>query len=143
MSPRNGVKGLLLDALRYQETLDPIRPAIFQTVSLSTRVNKGKKWAARWEVTRTTTKVCRRNSTREGVYDCRVCAFVSRRQLAYELFQHRQVVLYVLAGGHRGCRPRADERLPHASVGKVDASADSLFWAPTRSPGQSVKPKAT
>src|SRR5215213_8973592 len=32
-SPRNGVKGLLFDALRYQETLDPIPPAIFQTVS--------------------------------------------------------------------------------------------------------------
>ena len=37
------MKGLLFDALRYQETLDPTRPAIFQTVSLGTWVNKGKK----------------------------------------------------------------------------------------------------
>ena len=30
------MKGFLFDALRYQETLDPTRPAIFQTVSLET-----------------------------------------------------------------------------------------------------------
>jgi hypothetical protein len=35
------VKGLLFDALRYQETLHPIRPAIFQTVSPRTPVNRG------------------------------------------------------------------------------------------------------
>jgi hypothetical protein len=40
MSLRDGAKGLLLDALRYQQTLDPIRPAIFQTVSPRNRVNK-------------------------------------------------------------------------------------------------------
>jgi hypothetical protein len=86
-----------------------------------TPVNKGKR-TARWEVTRPTTKVCRRDCTGEGVYDPRVRAFVSRRQLTDELFQHGQVVIHVLAGGgHRGRRPRADERLPHASVGKVDA----------------------
>ena len=99
-----------------------------------TPVNKGKR-AARWEVTRPPTKVCRRDSTREGVYDCRVRTFLSRRQLANELFQHGQVVIHVLAGGcHRGCRPRADERLPHASVGKVDVSADSPFWAADAQP---------
>ena len=71
----------------------------------------------------------------EGVYDPRVRAFVSCRQLADEFFQHGQVVIHVLAGGcHRGCRPRADERLPHASVGKVDVSADSPFWAADAQP---------
>src|SRR5215212_9761760 len=94
-----------------------------------------RKRAVRWEVTRPTTKVCRRDSTREGVYDPRVRAFLSRCQLADELFQHGQVVIYVLAGGgHRGCRPCADERLPHASVGKVDASADSPSWAADAQP---------
>jgi hypothetical protein len=37
------VKGLLFDALRSQETLDPTRPAIFQTVSLGTSVNRAAK----------------------------------------------------------------------------------------------------
>jgi hypothetical protein len=50
-----------------------------------TPVNKGKR-AARWKVTQPTTKVCRWDSTGEGVYDPRVRAFVSRRQLADELF---------------------------------------------------------
>ena len=37
------MKGLLFDASRYQETLDPTRPATFQTVSLGTWVNKGNQ----------------------------------------------------------------------------------------------------
>jgi len=36
-----------------------------------TPVNKCMK-AARWEVSRPTTKVCRRDSTEEGVYDLRI-----------------------------------------------------------------------
>ena len=44
------MKGLLFDALRYQETLHPIRPAIFQTVSLGTWVNKGERMRC-WDKT--------------------------------------------------------------------------------------------
>jgi hypothetical protein len=38
------VKGILFDALLYQETLDPTRPAIFQTVSLRCWMLKGLDW---------------------------------------------------------------------------------------------------
>ena len=42
-SPLNGAKGALFDAWCYQETSDPARPPTFQTVSLGTSANKGKK----------------------------------------------------------------------------------------------------
>src|ERR671916_1070167 len=60
-----------------------------------------------------------------------VHAFTSCRQLADDLLQHTQVVLYVLVGGgHRDGGPRPNVRLPYAPVGEVHAleEGQDLRW---------------